>query len=69
MSHKLKDALSQIAEYLITEIDENEQEKILVFRSAKNRGFIDAHRISTTSHNCETLLMLAAYFQEILKKP
>ena len=50
----LKDSLSRITAHLITEIDENEQEKIPVLRSAEIRGFIDAHRISTTSHNCET---------------
>lgn len=46
-------SLSWIEAHLITEIDENEQEKIPVLKSAENRGFIDAHRISTTSYNCE----------------
>ena len=54
IARPLKDALSRIAAHLITEIDENEQEKIPVLRSAEIRGFVDAHRISTISHNCET---------------
>ena len=52
VARPLKDALPRIASHIIDEIDENEQEKISVVRTAEIQGFVDAHRIATTTHNC-----------------
>ena len=66
VSRPLKDALSRIASQIINEIDEDQETKSSVLRSAQIQSLLDAYRISTTRHNCITAF--EACYHAILKK-